>query len=295
MAKHLFGKFAVIFTSKKPEIVDIDQFGARNIFEDTGWLRDYKVFDVMEVKENIVFHLSDHLKRLTRSADLNYLPTIGILGDFGRMARQAIEKVLEANKFKSSLVWVYITGGKTDDGFRQISRPNIYILVSLFSRPKLKKGAGLRLKTIDFVREFPEIKNTNYFTAEKLQTQLTVDGFNDVLYCRGMESALETSRANFFIVSENGIIKTPSDNILFGVTRSIVLYLANNNNFSVKEQIIKPEDVREAKEAFITSTTKGVWPIIKINEKLFEVGPATLKLRELFEKYRREYYKNVES
>lgn len=325
MAKNFLGKYAFIAASGKMGIVNIDELGARNLFEDTGWMRDYKVFEVMEAKGEVVFHLEDHLKRLSVSmlfsslpfsldsrrekpaspnASLDFESKRASLGgpeeihseefldkmvSFGAFLEKAITKTLEINCFPASLVRVYVTGGWTDDGFSPGGPPNLYILASRFSRPKLKKGEGLRLKTVNYSRQFPLVKNTDYFVAEVVLPHITIGGYDDILYCRD-NSVLETSKANFLAV-KNGKIITPREGILFGVTRKIVLGLVAKADLRLAERAVSLEELKEADEAFIANTTKGVWPVIKIDEKKLKIGPVTLKLRKIFEDYRKKYYK----
>ncbi len=290
MRKELFGKWAFIVTPKKRGIVNIDGFPARIVFEDLGWLRDYKVFDVMEARENIVFHLDDHLGRLGNSYYLSSITCFPADISSKVFLEKAIKKALNKNGFKSSLVKIFLTGGWTNDGFHPKNTPNIYILISPFSRPKLKKDDGSRLTTLNYSRQFPDIKNTDYFAAEINQKFLITDGYDDVLYCPNHDFVLETAQANFFVVKD-GIIIAPFENILLGVTRKIILNLAGKNGFKIEQRLVRPEDICNASEAFITCTSKGVWPVIKIENKVFPVGPITLRLRNIFEKYRKEYFK----
>ncbi len=208
---------------------------------------------------------------------------------FNVLIEKAILQTLKANAFPASLVWLYFTGGSTNDSFNPISAPNLYIVNAPFIKPKLQKGKGLRLKTLHYGRQFPSIKNTNYFVAELFLPHITFAGYDDIAYCRN-DDILETSKANIFIVKDGGII-TAAKNVLLGVTRRIILSLARENDFIALERPIDLEELLQADEVFITNTTKGVWPVVKVDEKSFEVGPITLKVKQIFENYRKTYYK----
>ncbi len=291
--KNYFGKYIYVITPRQKGIVDLDKFSARDVLEDVGWMRDYKIFEVMEAKGKIVFHLDYHLERLTSS-----LTKASLFSAFqteiyckSPFLEKIIAEILELNNFPASLVWIYVTGGLTYDGFSAYALPNLYILTSPFSRPLLKKGEGRRLKTVYCQRHNPLIKNTDYFNAERLLSyDISTLGYDDILYSDGSQ-LLETSRANFFIVI-NGTIFTARDYVLEGITRKIVLDLAHKNHIAIGLGPIKFRNLEAAEEAFITSTTKGVWPVIAVDEKRFEVGPITLKLREMFNNYRNNYFKN---
>ncbi len=293
LGRSFLGKYTFICTSKKVGIVKLDELPGRIIFEDTGWTRDYKVFEVMEAKKTVVFHLDDHSERFNGSmlsASLPFccgkkktpiyssLPQETARNAFNGLVKKAILQILEANAFPASLIWLYFTGGSTNDSFNPTGAPNMYILNAPFMKPKLQKGKGLRLKTIPYCRQFPLMKNTNYFVAELSLPHITVAGYDDIVYCHN-DDVLETSKANLFIV-KNGIIMTPSKNILMGVTRKVVLELARNASLkALEKEKIERTEMERADEIFITNTTKGVWPVVKVDNKSSKVGPMTLKVK----------------
>src|SRR5690606_31992860 len=109
------------------------------------------------------------------------------------------------------------------------------------------------------------------------QKKMIEQGAADVLYhMRGEVS--EFPRCNFFLVKQDGTVATPSKNILHGVTRKHVLELAAKK-FTVKEETITMDDVHQAREAFLTSTTKRIIPIVQVDDTLIGEGkPGTTTL-----------------
>jgi branched-subunit amino acid aminotransferase/4-amino-4-deoxychorismate lyase len=75
----------------------------------------------------------------------------------------------------------------------------------------------------------------------------------------------ECPRANLFIVTKDDKLITPANNILKGITRMKVLELAAINH-KVEEQSITIDDIKNAREAFITSSTKRILPVWKIDD-----------------------------
>nr|WP_314733427.1 aminotransferase class IV [Anaerobacillus sp. CMMVII] len=76
--------------------------------------------------------------------------------------------------------------------------------------------------------------------------------------------------------------------ILNGITRQIVIKLAKNNGFTVIEEAFTLEQLSTADEAFITSTTQEITPVIGAigdQEATYSVGPITQKLQALFKAY----------
>ena len=77
---------------------------------------------------------------------------------------------------------------------------------------------------------------------------------------------LETARSNIFI-TKNGTVVTPLNAVLKGITRSIVLDLCEELNLPIVERSFSLEELYDADEVFVTSTTKGAAPIVTIDGK----------------------------
>ena len=102
----------------------------------------------------------------------------------------------------------------------------------------------------------------------------------DVLYCKD-NIASEFPRCNFFIVGNDDNVLTPSTNVLHGITRKNLLSM--HAKFNIKEAMITLDDVYSAREAFLTSTTKRIIPIVKVNDRTIgngSPGRVTLSLLE---------------
>jgi branched-subunit amino acid aminotransferase/4-amino-4-deoxychorismate lyase len=91
---------------------------------------------------------------------------------------------------------------------------------------------------------------------------------------------METTRSNFFLVTHDDVIVTANENILHGVTRKHVLQVAREH-WQVEERKVTWEDLKNAKEAFITSTTKGALPIVKIDDLVMNTGHVGAVCKEL--------------
>lgn len=263
---------------------------------DLGWMRDYKVFEVMEAVITTPFHPEDHLKRLLDSAEYARikLEAENIAPEY---LIKVIKKLLKKNDFLSSLVWIYVTGGLTKDGFTPRGKGNVYIFISqkMSVLPK-----SVSLKTIANKRTPPHIKTTNYFVAEKEMALASQEGFDDILYIAPDDQpsadrfVLETSRKNLFLIKD-GVLKTPAGGALGGVTRSIVLKLAQELEIfrAIETKDLRLKEVLEADEVFVTSTSCQVTPVTKIDSAEFPIGEKTVALKRLFAAYREEYFRNA--
>jgi D-alanine transaminase/branched-chain amino acid aminotransferase len=110
-----------------------------------------------------------------------------------------------------------------------------------------------------------------------LQPFIKQNNADDLLYYKN-EIVSECPRSNFFIVTHDDKIVTPSKNILKGVMRMKVIEVARKQ-FEVEESEITIEEVKTAREAFITSTTKNILPVHRLDGYFFpKQNPVTLKL-----------------
>lgn len=238
----------------------IAEENARLHISDLSVQRGYGAFDFFRVINNVPVFMDEHIDRFFRSA-------AGLKLEIG-MDKESIQSVIRElvhrNNIPSSGIKLTITGGYSPDGFT-IYSPNFFITQQPAPpRPVAWIDNGLKVITHEYVRELPEIKTINYLTGLLLQEKLKKAGAEEVLY-RKNDEVSEFPRYNFFIVTQDNVVATPAQNILHGITRGKVLELAAQQ-FATAERTITMDDIRNAKEAFITSTTKQVVPVVQIDD-----------------------------
>ncbi|MBX2967549.1 MAG: aminotransferase class IV [Cyclobacteriaceae bacterium] len=255
--------------------------------------RGYGIFDFFRVMDNVPLFLEDYIDRFYASAKTMRLDV--------PMEREAFKSTLfeliKKNNLPMSGIKVILTGGYSPDGFR-ISKPNLIIQQAAFLfPPDTVQPKGVKIITHEYVREMPTVKTINYLTGIWTLKKMEEQGAVDVLYqMRG--EVTEFPRCNFFIVKQDGAVATPAKNILKGITRKHVLALAAKK-FTVKEEIITLNDIAQAREAFMTSTTKRIIPIVQVDDKPVGDGkPGQITLTLLhdliaLEREEREKYKAV--
>ena len=138
---------------------------------------------------------------------------------------------------------------------------------------------GIKVITYEYVRDFALAKTINYTMGIWLSKLVADNNASDVLYYKnGVVS--EFPRCNFFIVKKDGTVVTPAENVLLGVTRMQVLNLASKH-YRCETTTVSLEDLRTAREAFLTSTTKRIVPIVQIDDIAIgngKPGPVTISL-----------------
>lgn len=255
---------------------------------DLGLLRGFGVFDFMRAKRGRLLLTDAHMKRLFRSARLINLKVPLTKPQI----IAAINKLLTLNKLHDAYIRIVLTGGITKDGATyDYDKPTFFILVQAIP-PLVDKiyEQGVKLITAEYQRGFARAKTTNYLTKLSLQKRKEKARAYEILYIHN-GNVLECSTCNFYIFKNNTLI-TAKDNILEGTRRGLVLKLARKK-FKVEERPYSLGELAKATEAFITSTTRDIVPVVRIDKKNVGrglVGPNTKYLMDILNKYLKTKY-----
>ena len=171
--------------------------------------------------------------------------------------------LIQANGHSEGGIRLVLTGGYAEDGYTPV-KPNMMILqypYPTYAQEKFEKG--LSLMTFQHQRELPEIKTINYITGIWLLDKIKAANADDVLYHDGTY-VRESVRSNFFLVSKEGTLITPSKKILPGITRKQILEVVDGI-IEVEEREVMVTELQTAQEAFLTSSTKGAMPVVQID------------------------------
>ena len=245
---------------------------------DLSILRGYGIFDFFLFLKGQPLFLEDYLDRFYRSAHLLHLEIPYSREDFAAQ----IFRLIEANGQQEGGIRLLLTGGFSPDGYVP-SSPNVLILQYPLPQQAWDPNITLKLMTYPHLRELPEIKTTNYITGISLLPELKKRGADDLLYLDG-EWIRESVRSNFFLVLEGNRVVTPANKILLGVTRKHILQLARQR-YTVEEREVHVSEIGQAKEAFFTSSTKGLFPVIEIDGQPIgngQPGPVSKQLQQDF-------------
>lgn len=246
-------------------------------------MRAYAVFDYLRTYSGYPFRLKDYLLRFRSSAKL-----VGIPLNYADVEiKKSIITILK-NCPGEAGIRLLLSGGYTNDSFTP-KNPNFFILAEDIPHyPPTLFSSGVKLITCEFQRFIPKAKTTNYLNSISLFPARKKEKAFEVLYHRNGE-IFEASRNNFFIVKTGKLI-TPKDNILMGITRKVVLELAGNsaNDLKVEERMVHFSELKDADEAFITGSSKGIIPVVQIDKIKIgngKPGSITKALKKRFEDY----------
>lgn len=125
----------------------------------------------------------------------------------------------------------------------------------------VREGVAVEL-TGELRRERPRIKTTDFIELRKPYPVGDIDCYEHVLL-DGRERLLECTSANFFGVRDGALI-TAEDGVLEGITRSVFLELADAGGIPIQLEAVTADEVGELDEAFLTSSTRALVPIVRI-------------------------------
>jgi branched-subunit amino acid aminotransferase/4-amino-4-deoxychorismate lyase len=328
--KNNLDRFGLILNANqtKYQQIDFGVYPVLDLLNDLWTQRARAVFEVMIAKKDAVFHVDDHLKRLFKSMEaFNLEPTdlpdnkewlnrIKYLTNypFKRFLKKAIKDVLRWNSERwdncpYSLVKLVVSGGLTENGISTFGSSSLYIMTMPFEGHNLDEEGGYKLQTVFYKIPYPQAKTiVNYAKASASLSDIIDQGYEEILYAPTGIIPYECSRANFFLVfweKDRVIIRTmPPNMIVSGVTRK-VLKDKIISRMDFKCEFIDADLVYSADEAFVTSTTLGVWPVVQIDgiwfgtdqdketkaHKEYPIGTITLQLRRQFMDYQRKFFK----
>ena len=245
--------------------------------------RGYGIFDFFKTIDGKLVFLEDHLDRFFRSAVLMRLH----ISQSRDEIRSKIIQLIEKNSISDSGVKIILTGGFSPDGFN-IAEPNLIITQQGFQIPRTMSEHGVSVITHEYQRQFSNAKTLDYLQAIWLQPVLKEKKADDVLYhSNGL--IRECPRANIFIVTKDDLVLTPESDILKGVSRKQVLEISGGM-YDTETRDVTLDELRNAKEAFITSTTKNILPVVQVDGRILGDGKPGAVTRALAEKYNRMIY-----
>lgn len=250
---------------------------------DLGLLRSYAAFDYLRTYNGRPFHMNDHLARFRNSADELGLP----LKYSNEKIGEIIVELLSRSGLPEAGVRLVITGGNSPDGMTPAEPNCLFIVEQLPQYPQRFWEEGVKLITNDYLRDVPSVKSTGYLNAIKLMPLVRQHGAHDLLYCHG-GGVLELTRNNFFLFVE-GTLVTPKDSILLGITRKVLLGLCRDV-FPIEERAVQTSEIARATEAFLSGTTKGVMPVVQVDDTIIAdgvPGENTRRVMSLFRDYTR--------
>lgn len=247
---------------------------------DRGLLLGEGVFETMRAYEGRIFALNRHMDRLRDGARV-----LGLKIPAG--IERGLADLLEANKLKDARVRLTVTSGPGGPGLLGADvEPTVIALAH-----KLEDSGGAKRAITLPMRKYAStsltgIKTISYGENLMGRKMAAEAGVDEGIFLNTDGDICEGTASNVFLI-RYGALYTPSlaSGCLPGITRDIVLECAADAGLTPHEEAISPLDLIQAEEAFLTSSTREIMPLVEVDGRSIgsgEPGPATGRLHDVF-------------
>lgn len=271
----------------------VDQEDAKISVFDHGLLYGDGVFEGIRVYKGKIFEHDAHLQRLYKSA---HVLRLTIPMDLPTL-KKAVEETVQANQISDGYIRLIVTRGVGDLGLNPfLCRQSCVIIIvdKIRLYPAELYEKGLKVISVPTIRNHPmslppQIKSLNYLNNIFAKIEAVDAGASEAILYSHDGYVAEASGDNIFIVSE-GCLYTPpvQTGSLDGITRRVVIKLAQQERISIIEKNLTRFDLYTADEFFLTGTAAEVIGVVEMDGRIIgngKPGPITQKLREKFYAY----------
>jgi branched-chain amino acid aminotransferase len=222
-----------------------------------------------------IFRLSDHLRRLARSAATYLVQLPYPLQELGEACRAVVrENGLEACYLRPIIF--------LGEGPSPVAAPFRAAVIALADFPLLTtpaQGSGAQAKVVSFQRMAPNAippaaKATGqYLNSYLAQTEALTSGYDEAILLNAHGYVTDGWAHNLFVVCD-GVLRTPpvADGALPGIVRATVLTLAAEADIPAREERLVRTDLYHAEECFLTGTAAGIVPVVTVDRRPVGAG-----------------------
>ena len=239
---------------------------------DRGFLYGDSVFETFRTYERRPHAIDRHLARLERSAAAVEIRLPLDVDGF----RREVSELIARSEGERRIRLVVTRGdayGLHEDGARRV-----ILSFPFHDHPSERYDAGVACRTVEGARDMASAKAGSYILSV-LATRMAYAGDAHEAILLDGDEVREGATSNVFIVDAHGTLRTSAAGVLPGVTRGIVLELARAAGLPVEEGSVTREDLRAAREVFLTSATREVMPVRRVDDvDIAAPGPLTQRL-----------------
>ena len=256
---------------------------------DRGFIFGDGVYEVIPAYGGKLFRFSEHLQRLQNSLD-----AIRIVNPHTeKQWKDLLNTLIDNNDDGDLSIYLQVTRGvaKRDHALPENITPTVFAMANPLQPPdKDLLIDGIHAITGQDYRWLNcHIKAISLLPNVLLRQQAIDAGAMETILIRDGE-ATEGAASNLFIVENNVIITPPKGPFLLpGITRDLILELARENHISYEEAAISEQRLREADEIWLTSSTKEILPVTRLDGKTIgngKAGPMWSRMIDIFQSFK---------
>jgi D-alanine transaminase len=258
---------------------------------DRGFIFGDGVYELVPVYSRVPFRMDEHLARLERS-----LAAVRIRNPYSRAEwRDILLKVVEKQPFEDQGIYFQVTRGvaKRDHAFPKDAAPTVFVMSNPLTCPPkaLVEGGATAVTATDDRWHHCDIKSISLI-GNCLLRQVSVDAgaVETILFRDG--KLTEASASNVFVVRQGVILSPPKSNLILpGITYDVVVELALGANLPFEFRDVSEAEVRSADEVWVTSSSKEVLAIVKLDGKPVGAGvpgPVFSSMYRLYQEFKQK-------
>jgi branched-chain amino acid aminotransferase len=256
-----------------------------------GLICGWGLFTTARIVQGEAFAYERHWRRLEKDAALTRLP----LPYTGAKVRVHLQGVIRANKVQAGCARIYLLWNSVGYWKSEEKFPDVDLVITTADLPPYPEALRLTVREQGRHAASPlaGVKTISWLNSVWAAAEAQQEGFDEVVLLNERGEVSECTAANIFAVKNDKVLTPPlSSGCLEGVTRGVLLEIAADAGTSVAEQTLRPEDLYEADEVFVTSTNRNVIGVKEIAGRTIgtgQPGALTKKLDDVFEAYVKEY------
>ena len=265
----------------------INESEAKVSIFDRGFLFGDAVYEVTAVLDGKLVENEGHMVRLQRSCNELQISLPVTTEEITTIQKSLIER----NNLNEGGIYLQVSRGSAGDrdfGYPSGIKPTLVLFTqarSLLDTPKAVKG--MKVITIEDIRWKRRDIKTVGLLAPCMAKQAAIDAKVDDAWLVEDGYITEGSSNNAYIVTQEGVLVTRplSNDILHGITRKALLELAKKEKITIEERLFTVAEAYQASEAFVSSATTFVWPVVEIDGRIIGTGaPGQVanKLRQIY-------------
>jgi branched-chain amino acid aminotransferase len=261
---------------------------------DHGFLYGEGVYETLRTYNRVPFLYDRHQARLRASAQRIRLD-VPFSDD--ELAGWIDDTIAAAGEMREAYVRILLTRGVGELNYdpRSTPQPTTVIIVKPLEEPPARVfEQGINICLVDILRNHPGsvnplIKANNLLNNALAMQDANRRGGEEGLMCNYRGELAECAQANFFMVRDGAVLTPPSDaGLLEGITRAFIFEVGAAAGIAVRDEVLYPKDLETADEAFITSTTRELSPVTRIDGQPVGDGTVGAITQRLLEGYRRK-------
>lgn len=261
---------------------------------DHGFLYGEGVYEVLRTYDGVPFLFDRHMRRLRASGDRIRLELPLSDADVAARFAETMAAAGLGASGKDAYIRMLVTRGVGELSYDPAGcpEPSIVIIVKPHVDPPASVFAnGVKVSLVSVIRNHPGtvsplIKSNNLLNNALGNQEALRSGAFEAIMKNYRGEIAECSQSNLFIV-KNGVALTPPPDagLLVGITRDFLFEVAQELGVPMREQVILEDDLLAADEVFLTSTTRELVPIVRVDEHVIGTGrpgAVTLSLLDGF-------------